>query len=912
MKSLDRCSLLVFSVLALSLPALAGESPERTVSPEGDAQPVVTLHERIQTVQRQHAPVIRGAKAISGFLSTDSDPEGDLPRDLAFLPDGSAVVIANRDTDTVTFFDVATRTITHTVDVGDFPVDVQVTPNGQYAVVPCVFDNEVYVIDVATHSVAAQVAVTGAEPYRVEITSNGLYAVVGVVNDAVTSALSVIDLGTLSELRSIPTSPQGSLGGFFSPESGAFGNIFTQFAVASDNQTVLLPDRFNGKVERYDLTTGANTATLTTAALPTAVDISSDGTLAVVSHEGSTQVISLIDLGASTVTGSFATGDSLYNQVVRITPDKSHALAAVLNGVIFMNLTSGTVAASLSTGTVGDIEFSYDGQYAYVSNYNSRIISLATRSIVKTITLAACAEAATSPVEHRAVALNNRFSEDVQVYNINGASGFAEGLAGSGEPEEGDATRTLAITPDGTKVVAANNLSRNAVVIDLETGSTGGYPAGGTRPLGIAVSPDGTTAVMANGDNDTVSIIDVATETTLVQLPVSSRPGEVLISPDSQWAYVTTVAGTDRVHFIQLAGAASSVVGSLPTGQMGSIGYSYGVLSGMALSEDGSILVICISFDDRLMVIDTATRTEIARLTTGDFPIRARFVPGASFCYVTNSFSDNVSVFSIDLVAQTAVTTVPNIEFPLTITPDTSGAFVYVGSFDFSNPNVAVIDVNSGHAKVRTVGLNSRPRAAHYSAQTGRLYVAATDGELVRINATGATSSVIDTTPLAGSPSDMVFREFNRTAVCAQPGEVDGVDLIRFDDECGSITSYGVGCAGSGGFIPLATLSGCSAPSGQLLLEIEQCFGGATATIVFGTSRAASPINGCLLNVAPLLPLFPALTLNGVGPGQGHAGLDITIPSGMSGITVTTQIFSTDPGVTRGWANSNGIELVIP
>jgi hypothetical protein len=32
----------------------------------------------------------------------------------------------------------------------------------------------------------------------------------------------------------------------------------------------------------------------------------------------------------------------------------------------------------------------------------------------------------------------------------------------------------------------------------------------------------------------------------------------------------------------------------------------------------------------------------------------------------------------------------------------------------------------------------------------------------------------------------------------------------------------------------------------------------------------------------------------------------------MSGVTVTTQAFGIDPGVARGWSNSNGIELVIP
>ena len=473
MKSRIRSSTCVAYILALSVSATAGDLTEEAVSMEASAEPMLLFYERVRSIQRGRLPAPSRPANVSAFLSTDSDPEGDMPRDVAFLPDGSAAVIANRDTDTVTFFDVASRTITHTVAVGDFPVDVQVTPNGQYALVPCVFDDQVYVIDIGTHSVAAQVAVTGVEPYRVELTNDGLYAVVGVVNDAVNSALSVIDLTTLTEVRSIPSSPQGALGFFFSPESGAFGNIFTQFAVSADNQSVLLPDRGNSQVERYDLITGVNTATLPTAGSPTAVDISSDGTLAVIGAEGSAQRISLIDMATSTVTGSFATAESLY---------KSHAMAAILNGVIFLNLTTGLVAANLSTGTVGDIEFSYDDQYAYISNTNSRIIDLSSRSIVKTIPFHACVEAAASPVAHQVVALNNRFSEDVQLFNINGAAGFAEGLTGSGEPEEGDATRSLAITPDGNRVVAANNVSRNAVVLDLELGQVGGYPAAGFRP----------------------------------------------------------------------------------------------------------------------------------------------------------------------------------------------------------------------------------------------------------------------------------------------------------------------------------------------------------------------------------------------------------------------------------------------
>jgi YVTN family beta-propeller protein len=66
------------------------------------------------------------------FLSTDEDPEGDMPRNLAFTPDGQTVVVVHRDTDTVTWVDVATRTVVATADVGDFPTDVAIAPNGGF------------------------------------------------------------------------------------------------------------------------------------------------------------------------------------------------------------------------------------------------------------------------------------------------------------------------------------------------------------------------------------------------------------------------------------------------------------------------------------------------------------------------------------------------------------------------------------------------------------------------------------------------------------------------------------------------------------------------------------------------------------------------------------------------------------
>ena len=83
---------------------------------------------------------------------------------------------------------------------------------------------------------------------------------------------------------------------------------------------------------------------------------------------------------------------------------------------------------------------------------------------------------------------------------------------------------------------------------------------------------------------------------------------------------------------------------------------------------------------------------------------------------------------------------------------------------------------------VKTVSLTSRPRVAYLSPSDAILYVAATDGELIRIDAAGPSSAVIDTTPLSASPSDMVFSEALRTAIEASANGSVPVQLSAITD----------------------------------------------------------------------------------------------------------------------------------
>ncbi len=125
-----------------------------------------------------------------------------------------------------------------------------------------------------------------------------------------------------------------------------------------------------------------------------------------------------------------------------------------------------------------------------------------------------------------------------------------------------------------------------------------------------------------------------------------------------------------------------------------------------------------------------------------------------------------------------------------------------------------------------------------------------------------------------------------------------------------SIFAYGTGCAGSGGFVPVLTLSCCASPGQPVTLSLEKGVGGANALLLFGLAPASVALPGkpgCSLLVAPLLPLVLNLPLSGVGPGNGSFSYATTIPAGAPVATFAMQAFVLDAGASHGYATSAGL-----
>ncbi|MDP1383979.1 beta-propeller fold lactonase family protein, partial [Priestia megaterium] len=75
----------------------------------------------------------------------------------------------------------------------------------------------------------------------------------------------------------------------------------------------------------------------------------------------------------------------------------------------------------------------------------------------------------------------------------------------------------------------------------------------------------------------------------------------------------------------------------------------------VAITPDGNHAYVTNKFSDNVSVINTATNTVISTISVGYKPSGVAITPDGNHAYVTNKFSDNVSV--INTATNTVIST---------------------------------------------------------------------------------------------------------------------------------------------------------------------------------------------------------------------------------------------------------------
>jgi YVTN family beta-propeller protein len=273
-----------------------------------------------------------------------------------------------------------------------------------------------------------------------------------------------------------------------------------------------------------------------------------------------------------------------------------------------------------------------------------------------------------------------------------------------------DTLQGLAITPDGSALLVADDSSGGAVrVVDTATGTVNAMLPGtpGLAPLAVVVAPDGVTGYATLQDttfstSDRVVAFSLATGAIVQSFDVGARPIALAASGDGAKLYTANQAG-NSVSVIDIA---SGAVTTVPVNQQP---------AALAASPDGFQLLVSNRGSGTLSVLTTQPLSVVSTVTTNSGPAGIAYTP----------------MGDIALVASTSPATVSLIGGALTLSIALSGSGI--GSVT-SNPSGITCGANcqAAFAPNAQVVLNAVPEAGSSFVQwTGDAGCVSSSSQLV-------------------------------------------------------------------------------------------------------------------------------------------------------------------------------------
>ncbi|HEY6421734.1 MAG TPA: bifunctional YncE family protein/alkaline phosphatase family protein [Pseudonocardiaceae bacterium] len=159
----------------------------------------------------------------------------------------------------------------------------------------------------------------------------------------------------------------------------------------------------------------------------------------------------------------------------------------------------------------------------------------------------------------------------------------------------------IALTPDGQRLLVADQQADAFSVVDLGTGAVH-TTAAGHHPYGVVASADGHSAYVTNMGASTVSVLDLTGQEPAQQktITVGTHPNKLVASADGGLLYVAN-GDSDEISVIDVATAAVTRTISLAPYRGAQVGSNPDAL---ALSRDGRTLYVANSGNNDVAVID--------------------------------------------------------------------------------------------------------------------------------------------------------------------------------------------------------------------------------------------------------------------------------------------------------------------
>lgn len=232
---------------------------------------------------------------------------------------------------------------------------------------------------------------------------------------------------------------------------------------------------------------------------------------------------------------------------------------------------------------------------------------------------------------------------------------------------------------------------------------------------------------------------------------------------------------------------------------------------------------------------------------------------------------------------------------------------------------LAIVDTNSNAAEPRMVRIDPWTMATSAFATNG-VYIGAAATNAGCYSSTFGGAVVHDTFNdglrgfLAGQTGGGTPMTFSvPVSTGGSSGEITTLVEVRGTPCAGTFVGYGDGLAGSGGFVPTLSATGCPVPGASLDLHVAAALGGGIGVLALGTDPAAVPLFGGTLLVTPIVSSTILLAGAPFAAGEGHVAAPLVLPANpaITGLSIHGQAAVLDPGAVQGIALTPGLRIVI-
>ena len=277
-----------------------------------------------------------------------------------------------------------------------------------------------------------------------------------------------------------------------------------------------------------------------------------------------------------------------------------------------IDLASGRALATLPTGPgPHEITLTKDARIAVVTDYGMAprktltVIDVPAKKVLRTIDLGTY----TAPhgihflAGDSVVAVTSETTGNVVLVNVN------EGVIRRAVATSGRGSHMVGVTADGAKGYTGNMQSNNVSELDLRTGALLRQIDVPERPEAINVTPDGAEVWVGSNTTGKVSAIDVKSWAVSTVAEGFRWPYRMLFSPDMKTTFIPDLTNEDLRIFDRASKR-----------ETGKIVFTDGGPQGITITPDGRYVLLSLSKQARIAVVDVATRAVLGYIPAGETP----------------------------------------------------------------------------------------------------------------------------------------------------------------------------------------------------------------------------------------------------------------------------------------------------